>query len=1105
MKSRKFKWGNPLFVAFLAIAGIFSVSSALLNKGAENKNDTKIAEAYNYNFYRDDPYWYVKGDFNSWGIDSAHHFTYSKDVGNNWEYQSDTVFTVDNGQGFKFWHNYNEDGKPNWFSPTLESSASALFHYGGNGNIYPSNSRDLRVRLYLQVYGQKATYQGLYAEEVACTITYNVNDGSDSPSTYTDPSTYTYKTSQTSKKWSDTGFTMTPLRTSFTGWNTSPDGTGTAIAANTSFTVTGDMTLYAQYNYADVQYSINGGAYTTLSKNSRNEYELSDFIQNYYVLGVSQTSGQTFSLKVNGSIVSASNISCITTSDDSNKGMLNNLQKIGSTLSFRYSGLTGAIDVEAYNDNGTAKYKVYAHGLHDTNAENYSILKNNNEFIYCAADGTDAHGHTQYKATDVLITESDTITFIHRNADYSSSQDYPNPYSPKYPETEDENELTISGGGATVQSGKDGYYTVYIMQEHNNNYIDVIHGVKTGFKVTFNRNGHGNETNPKYVKNNSGTGEKISAPTAPTETGYLFGGWYTDDDCETKDEFIFATTYVTADITLYAKWTAKTSALTFNLNEATGGGSAPTGKVATYDSDMPAYGNSAPTKTGYIFGGFYDGSTGSGTQYYTNTLASARTWDKDTTSGTTLYAKWTAKTSALTFNLNGGSGTAPTSRTATYDSDMPSISAIAAPTKTGYTFAGYYDGEGGTGTQYYTSALASARTWDKDTTSGTTLYAKWTPNDDTAYTVKHYKQNIDGTYPSTPTDTDNLTGTTGASVTPARKSYTGFTAPAGQTVTILADGSRVVTYQYTRNSYILTWDGNGGTLDGESIISDSVKYGDSISEPSEVSREGYDFAGWDTTPASTMPAANTTYTAQWSVNSYNLTLTISEGIGTIYYKVNNAANYSSTTSTITVSVTYGTTYYVYATKANNGYILNSPYSTYTSANPYNATKGASAETWAPTATSGETAAINFAKDFNSDVGGVCSTYDSNTKASFIAVWNTDGTKDRMEYNYSRLADYQKYWLAEATKSSDSNVTEMLGKYDYILSKYGYGTGSDNIHDFLGRTPTPKNAISFFSPLSLFGEEDNLSTVIIIVASSVALLSVTALSILVIKKRKNKEE
>lgn len=45
----------------------------------------------------------------------------------------------------------------------------------------------------------------------------------------------------------------------------------------------------------------------------------------------------------------------------------------------------------------------------------------------------------------------------------------------------------------------------------------------------------------------------------------------------------------------------------------------------------------------------------------------------------------------------------------------------------------------------------------------------------------------------------------------------------------------------------------------------------------------------------------------------------------------------------------------------------------------------------------------------------------------------------------------------------------------------------------------------FTIFNLVGEEGNISTVIIVIASSVALLSVTALSILVIRKRKTKEQ
>ena len=46
MGTKKFKWGNPLFVAFLAVAGIFGVSSAVVNKQAEEIQPVEKAEAY---------------------------------------------------------------------------------------------------------------------------------------------------------------------------------------------------------------------------------------------------------------------------------------------------------------------------------------------------------------------------------------------------------------------------------------------------------------------------------------------------------------------------------------------------------------------------------------------------------------------------------------------------------------------------------------------------------------------------------------------------------------------------------------------------------------------------------------------------------------------------------------------------------------------------------------------------------------------------------------------------------------------------------------------------------------------------------------------------
>ena len=61
-------------------------------------------------------------------------------------------------------------------------------------------------------------------------------------------------------------------------------------------------------------------------------------------------------------------------------------------------------------------------------------------------------------------------------------------------------------------------------------------------------------------------------------------------------------------------------------------------------------------------------------------------------------------------------------------------------------------------------------------------------------------------------DTQSLTGTTASKVTPAVKTYTGFTSPAAKEVTIAADGSTVVKYYYKRNSYTITFNTNGGSL-----------------------------------------------------------------------------------------------------------------------------------------------------------------------------------------------------------------------------------------------------------------------------------------------------
>ncbi|MBR3660677.1 MAG: InlB B-repeat-containing protein [Bacilli bacterium] len=85
--------------------------------------------------------------------------------------------------------------------------------------------------------------------------------------------------------------------------------------------------------------------------------------------------------------------------------------------------------------------------------------------------------------------------------------------------------------------------------------------------------------------------------------------------------------------------------------------------------------------------------------------------------------------SNITFNKQSGSG-GTNSVEASYNDAMPTIT---LPTKSGYTFAGYFTGENGTGDQYYNADGSGVTGWDK--TTDTTLYANWTTDE---YLIVYY-------------------------------------------------------------------------------------------------------------------------------------------------------------------------------------------------------------------------------------------------------------------------------------------------------------------------------------------------------------------------------
>ena len=77
---------------------------------------------------------------------------------------------------------------------------------------------------------------------------------------------------------------------------------------------------------------------------------------------------------------------------------------------------------------------------------------------------------------------------------------------------------------------------------------------KITYDVTFEMNGHGTAVAPQTVEH----GSTASEPSAPSEDGWTFDGWYQDSGLNTAYDFA---TPVTKDTVVYAKWTEITYAL----------------------------------------------------------------------------------------------------------------------------------------------------------------------------------------------------------------------------------------------------------------------------------------------------------------------------------------------------------------------------------------------------------------------------------------------------------------------------------------------------------------------------------------------------------------
>ena len=246
------------------------------------------------------------------------------------------------------------------------------------------------------------------------------------------------------------------------------------------------------------------------------------------------------------------------------------------------------------------------------------------------------------------------------------------------------------------------------------------------YMVTFNANG--GTGGDDYVTATYGAAMPTPC-TAPTLSGYTFVGYWdtvaVDEKGNPKGKQYYDASMKSvrnwdknSAATLWAKWTNK---VTFGKNGGTGGDNYVT---CTKGQPMPK--RTMPTKSGYVFDGYWTTIGTGGVKYYNADGTSAHTWDKS--GSVTLWAKWRkAAVVKVTLGKNGGTGG---DDYVTCMEGLPMPTPRTAPTRAGWTFGGYWDtlacdaNGNPKGKQYYDANMKSVRNWDK--TSAVTLWAKWT-------------------------------------------------------------------------------------------------------------------------------------------------------------------------------------------------------------------------------------------------------------------------------------------------------------------------------------------------------------------------------------------
>lgn len=246
----------------------------------------------------------------------------------------------------------------------------------------------------------------------------------------------------------------------------------------------------------------------------------------------------------------------------------------------------------------------------------------------------------------------------------------------------------------------------------------------TTYNISYNLNGGSSS----YLPNKYNTEQSISIPN-PTKNGYTFLGWTSLDLTTPTIDYILPIGS-TGNKKYTANWTANTYSITYELNGGTNNSSNPT----TYTMESNTITLKDATRNGYNFSGWYK------TSIFSNKVT---TIDTGSYGDLTLYAKWTPISYSINYYLNGGTNSSSNPSFYTVEDTVT----FAAPSKTGYAFLGWFNGDnkvtgipsGSTGSvnveARWSANLHALSVTSEDTSKGTVAITTGTGYSDESVTV----------------------------------------------------------------------------------------------------------------------------------------------------------------------------------------------------------------------------------------------------------------------------------------------------------------------------------------------------------------------------------